>query len=341
VGVGIFFALSGFLITNLLLQEQHLTGRVRLPKFYLRRACRLLPALFVMLAVIAVLGVVLNRHELFPSIIGAALYFANWAYITGFAQTGTGVEHAWSLSVEEHFYLLWPLLFILLTRKLTLRRAAQVTLGICAAVLVLRVTLLATGADPLRVQIGSDTRADALLIGCAVALLAFGRTWRPPAPLVVAAWVVIAALCFLGPKSTAMLSLGATVLAVASSIVVLDVWRGGSTIAKVLAVRPLVALGRISYGFYLWQLPILHLPGAGFLVNRLPFGAVTGTAVLFVITLAVSALSFRFVERPFLRLKARASAVPAVAEVQATPPIPRAPEPDDIETRSAARPDGV
>jgi peptidoglycan/LPS O-acetylase OafA/YrhL len=327
VGVGIFFALSGFLITSLLLEERNLTRRVKLSSFYLRRAYRLLPALLVMLAVVALLAVLLRRHELFPSLIGAALYFANWAYISGFAQPGTGVEHAWSLSIEEHFYLVWPLLLLLLTRWLSLRKAAAVTLGICTADLALRLVLLARGADGLRVHYGSDTRADALLIGCAIALIAHPRRWRPPVLVTTAGCLAIAALSLLRTESVPMLTLGMTVLAVASSVVVLDVWHGGSVFGKVLAVRPLVALGRISYGFYLWHLPILYLPISAALLARLPAGRVTGTVLLFIVTLAVSALSYQFVERPFLRWKARTSVVSVVSQ-ETTGPIPRPREPE-------------
>lgn len=140
--------------------------------------------------------------------------------------------------------------------------------------------------------------------------------------MTTAGWLAIAALCLLGAESVPMLSLGATVLAVASSVVVLDAWHGGSVFGKILAFRPLVSLGRISYSFYLWHLPILYLPVSRELVARLPAGRLTGTVVLFIVSAAVSALSYRFVERPFLQRKARASVVP-VASQEKSRPIPR------------------
>lgn len=301
VGVGMFFALSGFLITTLLIEERGSTGRVHLPHFWLRRACRLLPALAVVLAAVVVwFGVVEHQSYKGPAAL-AALYAGNWAQIGG--RPFGVLSHTWTLAVEEHFYLVWPLLFVALA-PLRWRRAAAVTLGVASAATLLRLALFAAGAAPDRLQMGTDTRLDGLLLGCAAAFFVFHRRPRVTLPVAGAALAALAALVAVPPYHSLMLTAGYVVIPVAALLVIGHVVGPGgspSPLTAALAWRPLAGMGRISYGLYLWHLPVYAV-----LLPRLlglPVGA--RSAVVVVASLAVAGLSYVAVERPFLRLKER------------------------------------
>ncbi|EFC82045.1 acyltransferase [Parafrankia sp. EUN1f] len=176
LGVDVFFVLSGFLITRQLLAERDRTGRVSLPMFYLRRAYRLLPA-FWLLALVGFTAVVVlgagtagERDEFLHTLAAAMLYVNNYFQVVQ-QNTGAGwLGHTWSLSLEEQFYLLWPLLLLVLCRRPWIdRRLPAVLLGGVVAVMLWRDVLNASGASGTRTYFGLDTRADALLVGCALA----------------------------------------------------------------------------------------------------------------------------------------------------------------------------
>jgi peptidoglycan/LPS O-acetylase OafA/YrhL len=160
IGVTMFFTLSGFLITSLLLEESASTGRVDLAAFYRRRALRLFPALFACIAVTIVLAVLLGTWIASEQMVAAALlYFGNWALI---ARAEAGVlGHTWSLSVEEQFYVTWPLVLVLFGRS---RRAVIWLAGTGALVSVGLRFKLYSGDTLWRVAYGTDTKADALLV---------------------------------------------------------------------------------------------------------------------------------------------------------------------------------
>jgi len=308
VGVGTFFALSGFLITTLLIEEREAAGRVDLGRFWARRACRLLPALAVMLgAVVVWFGLVEHQSYKGPAAF-AALYAANWAQIGG--RPFGVLSHVWTLAVEEHFYLLWPLLFLGLSR-LRMRTAALVAVGLAATSTLLRLALFAAGASPDRLQMGTDTRLDGLLLGCAAALLLAHRRPRVGLPVAGAALAALATLVVVQPYHSFMLTAGYVVIPVAALLVIVHVvgpttegsggHASGSPLTAILGWRPLAALGKISYGLYLWHLPVYavllpHLLG-------LPLAARSG--VVAAASIAAATLSYFFVERPFLRLKDR------------------------------------
>ncbi|HUL28555.1 MAG TPA: acyltransferase, partial [Streptosporangiaceae bacterium] len=185
LGVGVFFTLSGYLITDLLLSQWETTGRMRLADFWRRRARRLLPALFVMLAVVAAWVTLLDRGQL-PAIRGAVLssvaYVSNWWLIAQhssyFAQFAPPMPlgHLWSLAVEEQFYLIWPWLLWLGLRWVRGRpwgftKLALATLLLAAVSAVAMALLYQPGYDPTRVYDGTDTRAFAVLIGAALAIV--------------------------------------------------------------------------------------------------------------------------------------------------------------------------
>ena len=331
VGVGTFFALSGFLITTLLIEERHETGGVALGRFWARRACRLLPALaLVLVAVVVWFGLVEHQSYKGPAAY-AALYAGNWAQIAG--RPFGVLSHVWTLAVEEHFYLLWPVVFVALSR-LRVQTAAALALGLAAASTGLRLGLFAVGASPERLQMGTDTRLDGLLLGCAAAF-ALAR-WRPRVGLAAAgvAAATLGALVSLQPYHSFMLTAGYVLIPVAALVVILHVVGPGrskhapaarSPLTAALGWRPLAALGKISYGLYLWHLPVY----AVLLRHLLDLPLAVRSALVMAASIAVATLSYAVVERPFLRLKDRrwtrrtatdAGPTPTGASVPATRP---------------------
>jgi peptidoglycan/LPS O-acetylase OafA/YrhL len=327
LGVDAFFVLSGFLITALLVEERRRTGMIHLGKFYVRRALRLLPALVTMLAVgclvAAVLGWFFRAGET-PAALLVALgrmslitlfYVANWAMMFGTSMWILG--HTWSLSIEEQFYLLWPLTLMGLFRFVRRRAAifACVLAGAAASVTVRNALFIGTASIP-RVFLGFDTRCDALLIGCGLGLLA---AWGvlPASRARRAALGVAGAVALVGFSTAAftaswqapfMLRIGSTLVALAVAVVIAEVTASpGGLVAAALAFPPLRATGRISYGLYLWHFPIIYACGALRHGEGVP--EPWRAALALTLTFAVSGLSFWLVERPMLRLKMRVASV--------------------------------
>lgn len=260
-GVLLFFVLSGYLITSLLIQERERTGRVDIRAFWMRRARRLFPALAVLLAFLAVTGLATHRD-----IIATALYVANWQRVT---EPMGPLDHAWSLGIEEQFYVAWPLVAGLL-----LHRRAPALL----AALVVAITLWRFALPPERAMWGTDARADALLAGALLAL----RPLRLPAWSAIPAIIVLVVLGMVLPFDAAT-RLGLSLGLIASVVIV-------AAAPGWLAFRPLVWLGGISYALYLWNYPIVVLVPAPW-------------PVLLVLSLIAAWISTRYVEGPFrLRL---------------------------------------
>lgn len=289
VGVTLFFVLSGFLITSLLLEERERTGRIDLLGFYKRRARRLLPGLFVFLAVIGgvyVLGGVGDRVA--GVILPPLFYYANWHVVLGGNLPLVG--HTWSLAVEEQFYIVWPLLLIGAVALTGYRRLALVGGSLAAAIAIVRFALW-DPANADRVARATDMRADALLAGCVVAFLFAIR------PRVIPRWAMLAGTAAVGAS---MLMHGGglrytlLLLLVAVGGAILVAW-AATRPAPLLSWRPLVWLGGISYSLYLWQTPAMSI--ARRVIEPEPLGVVVG--ILAALTLAIT--STRYVERPFLR----------------------------------------
>lgn len=294
-GVTLFFVLSGYLITRLLVTEWTTVGRVDLRAFYLRRGLRLFPALAALLVVVLfgyAMGLWSSDHaDLGIAVPAVIFYVGNWVAAAG---TSFGVlGHTWSLAVEEQFYLVWPLLLMLLLSRMSPRTLAVGAVLLAVLITPWRLMILSSGNLGWAFN-GTDAHADGLLLGCAIALLGT----KLPAKL---GWLGVLAL-------------------IATSIV----WIGGggllvmvplATIASALAVagtpralgwRPLAFVGRISYGLYLWHFLFI---GSG-----LP------AVVIVAASFAAAIASFYVIERPFLRMKDRLSLVSAVA-----PPTVNAP----------------
>jgi peptidoglycan/LPS O-acetylase OafA/YrhL len=323
LGVDLFFVLSGFLITSLLLEEQRERGRVSLRHFFWRRALRLFPALITMLLAYATVKVA--QGEL-PDAAGplalAATYTANLALAGDISSMPEALTHLWSLAQEEQFYLLWPPLLVF---GLALRRSRLLPHFVIGAIILValeRARLGGAGASLDRVYFAPDTHAEPLLVGCLFgiwsvnglpALLTPDRQRRILAS--VAAALYLGASVFLHDLWLAVYVTPLfTLLAGAAAVVVISAARDESGIARVLQARPLVGLGRISYGLYLWHVPLLAALGAAALDRGLPISIAAAIA-----SIVIAALSHRYVETPFLRTKSRvrSTAVPAPAAAPA------------------------
>jgi peptidoglycan/LPS O-acetylase OafA/YrhL/lysophospholipase L1-like esterase len=317
LGVGVFFTLSGYLITDLLLGQRDAVGHLRLGDFWLRRARRLLPALFLMLAVVVAWVTLFDRAQL-PTLRGyvaaAALYVSNWwniireaSYFSRFGPPPT-LDHLWSLAIEEQFYLVWPFLLWLGLRYARGRyRLAGLTLAAAALSAIAMALLYQPGVDPTRVYEGTDTRAFGLLLGAALAMVWPSRRLRAdlalrPRLLLDAAGVVglvvIALLIWRTDQYSPFLYRGGIVLlSVGTVLVVAALAHPASWLGPALGWAPLRWLGVRSYGIYLWHFPIIVLttPTVQRSVN-LPLQILQVVA-----TIAVAALSWRFVEEPIRR----------------------------------------
>ncbi|OMC17916.1 acyltransferase family protein [Mycobacterium colombiense] len=352
IGVDVFFVLSGFLITSLLLDELGRTGRIELTGFWIRRARRLLPALVLMVLTVAAARQLLPDRSLTglrDDAIAAFIWMANWRFVaqkTDYFTQGappSPLQHTWSLGVEEQYYFVWPVLLITVTLLLAARakrRSTRATVGGVrfATFLIATVGALASAALAIvmtsdgtrdRIYFGTDTRAQALLVGAASAALlvrdwpSMNRGWcmirtrwgrRVARVLPLIGLAGLAAATHYATGASGEFRHGLLIgVAIAAVIVIAGValeQRG--LVARALALRPLVWLGTISYGVYLWHWPIfLALNGERTGWSGLPLFAARCGA-----TLVLAAASYWLLEQPIRRW--RPSRVPLLPLAAAT-----------------------
>ncbi|ADX74123.1 putative acyltransferase [Pseudarthrobacter phenanthrenivorans Sphe3] len=318
IGVDVFFTLSGFVITLLIMKEYLAQGRLRLGVFYANRLARLWPALLAACAVIVAVG------ALFPwskwagqegFVLPAAAYVMNLARFGLFGESiaGETLGPTWTLAVEEQFYLVWPLLLLVLLRFWKVRTVAWATAGLAAAFLLERTVLVLLGAPLNRLYNGPDTRADELLIGCALALLfttvaegsrflaALQRAarWAGPAAglALLAAMVLLKEPETAGPWFSAFWSAGPTVLSLLAAVLIGSlVLQPAGFMGRILSHPWLARPGReLSYAMYLWHMPVylLLMPLVPSLWLRVALSAV--------LTILLGFASHRLVETPVRR----------------------------------------
>ena len=311
LGVDLFFVLSGFLITSLLLREHRDTGRIALWPFWVRRARRLFPALLSLMPAIAIYARFFAKPVELQGLRADALatlgYVANWraifahkSYWQLFAAPSP-LEHTWSLSIEEQFYIVWPLVVALLLRRRSSRYVLMLALLLTALSMVLMLALF----DPSktsRVYLGTDTRAASILAGAALATVISpdttfeDRTVRALDALGVVSALGLAFAWWRMEGTSAFLYRGGFWLTETAVLVLILCAVSGSRsiVARALALRPLTFLGTISYGVYLW-----HWPVNVFLTpERLHVRGFWLHVIQFAITFVISILSYRFLERP-------------------------------------------
>lgn len=298
IGVDIFFVLSGFLITSILVAEFERDGSICFREFYKRRSLRLAPALFLLSALFLIYAMIMLPH--LPARLRetkeALLYASNWAQAFRF-KDARYLGHTWSLGVEEDFYLLWPAILLLLFALF--RHLPRWIIPICIAGLVLiavawRAELIFAGVRPPRVYNGFDTRCDSVFIGCGLAFLHRGIGVAWPLGLVG----VLGFLSFGQWNSHPMLLWGYTVLALSSAALIAGACQPNSVCNRMLSYAPLVAIGEISYGLYLYHYPIYELITEK--TGRNPWYLNT---VGLLLTVCLALLSYKFVERPCLAIR--------------------------------------
>ena len=313
VSVDMFFALSGFLITTILAQEWLAKGRIDLPAFYIRRALRLFPALVAWLLVMAVLSYFVtflgDPNYVRRQVFWTALYGQNWHEV--FEPGLSALSHAWTLSVEEQFYVLWPLV---LWGLLALRRSRVATVGLVVGLAALSATVMAVIGERsgdisnFHAIYGTDARAHGLVLGSALGLAgAFGlfpsakRRWPTVVGWVGLGYFAIGFATFdLGsPFNTRGVYAGAGLATVLIIFSVVHAPEG--LLARAFGSRPLVAAGRVSYGGYLWHLPVFYL----LTEDRTGLSYWPLLVLRFVVTFALAYASFALIERPALRFKRR------------------------------------
>jgi len=314
LGVDLFFTLSGFLITRLILDDL-VRDRFSLKEFWGRRARRLLPACWVLIGAVLLAGPVLVRRTELATLRGDAFatlgYVANWwqvatssSYFAMFA-TPSPLQHTWSLAIEEQLYVLWPLVLIAVWR-VGRRRVHLVTLAaaLLASASLIEGTLLRSSSDDgARVYYGTDTRAASVLIGALAAIIVwrFGDTlsrWRGGE---LVAWVgtLVIGVAWIRGKSGAWLYTGglAGLAILGAAVLAIVTTQSSSRAHRALSIKPLVAIGVISYGLYLYHWPLFlwlspdrtHLDGLGLFALRL------------IVTFAGATASYFLIERPYRR----------------------------------------
>jgi peptidoglycan/LPS O-acetylase OafA/YrhL len=304
-GVDVFFVLSGFLIATLLLDEHAQTGRIDFRGFYTRRARRLLPGLFAMLAVYLIVETLAGRaSDAARRVAAGGFYTANivqafWPHVIGRSAIGP----LWSLAQEEQFYLLAPFALLLLLRRSSPHKIRLVLATLIFLVIVERFALTAWEGPTQRIYVGPDTHCDGLLVGTllAVTLRTAGgraREWRLLGP------VSVVALGLLAIRPYGFWLQSPLIVAVAAGLICCAVVQPGTLTTRLLSLRPLVFTGKISYSLYLWNAPLqLWLHGdAGHSASE-PY-SVAGAALATLLAFVVAWVSYRYVEQPFRRRRA-------------------------------------
>lgn len=330
-GVTVFFVLSGYLITRLLLTEHEGTGRIDLKGFWQRRLRRLIPAIVTVIVATAALCTLFNHvmlTKMRPDIIPSALFLNNWWQIFNqqsyFNAVGdpSPLTHFWSLAIEMQFYLVWPVALMLALRAgQPERRIGRAALALAAVSAVEMAILYNPGTDPSRIYYGTDTRAFSLLLGAWLALVPNARlaqiaqgAWRAAAskldraaprhlgagPLDALGTLGLAGLLLLIVFSngyTAFPYRGGILLAsVFTLMVIAACTQAHSRLAKLFSAKPLVWLGQRSYSIYLWHYPLLLLMNPASDVSSKPWWVYLCQVAVVV---GISELCYRFIETPF------------------------------------------
>jgi len=325
LGVEVFFVISGYLITSLLLVEWLRTDNVDLKAFWVRRARRLLPAVFLLLGVVALWSVFFLKDTLYRlggDILAASTYVTNWffivrndSYFEAFGRPPL-LRHLWSLSVEEQFYVLWPVLFSIgfalvggRSKHATIRRFRWLVIVGAIGSIAWMAYLFVPFEDPSRVYYGTDTRAAGILIG--IALATAWMPWRLPKRvsarykigLNIAGWGslvgLLAILWKMSEFSPVLYRGGLAVTSILTAVVIAVIAHPAGGFGKVLSNPVMDWIGTRSYGIYLWHWPIFMIMRPGVDV---PWNSMLTFAVRLGLTFGIAELSYRYVETPIRKV---------------------------------------
>ena len=325
LGVDLFFVLSGYLISSLIIKEYRKTGSINLYNFYLRRARRLLPAVYFMITVGIILMVMFNEVLLKKSHLDAIfgyIYSSNWWYIFHkldyFDSFGSQspFKHLWSLAIEEQFYMIFPLLFLLInskkkgkdgTYKLS-KSFLYIVLGLIFVSLVTHILLFDIN-NISRIYFGTDTRAFSLLVGVVGAILypmdKLNTKITPQENIVysvvslISIAILITIMIYTSEYNTWLYRGGFLLVAILSIIIIISSGKQHTVMAKLLSFKPVVFIGKISYSLYLWHFPILVLTTP---VSEIGNPNIFYVILRVILTFIVAIISYVFVETPIRKL---------------------------------------
>ena len=325
LGVDLFFVLSGYLISSLIIKEYRKTGSLNLYNFYIRRARRLLPAVYFMITVGLVVMVLFNEVLLRKSHLDAIfgyIYSSNWWYIFHkldyFDSFGaqSPFKHLWSLAIEEQFYMIFPLLFLLVNRKKKSKDGTYklnknflyVVLGLILVSLIAHILLFDIN-NISRIYFGTDTRAFSLLVGVVGAILyPMERLYAKVTPQqnmlysvvsLVSIATLITVMIYTSEYNTLLYRGGFLLVAILGLIVIISSGKQHTLMSRLLSFKPVVFIGKISYSLYLWHFPVLVL--------TTPVSEIGNPNIIFVIlrvvlTFVLATASYMFVETPIRKL---------------------------------------
>jgi len=309
LGVDVFFVLSGYLISTILLRDYRSFGRIRFGHFYVRRVRRLMPALLATLVLTwAVWGLIPKAGPFLPAATACLFYYANWYTCFNGSAAMSGLGHTWSLSIEEQFYIVWPVLLLaLLVFCRTSKRQATVVFSLVGALAIMRAVLYCSNSM-LGTYFSTLARADAILIGAGCALATFERGgvqefWAGRRGTLIA-WAcgitLVILTAFMTQESDFLFMGGLSIVALYAAAIMLHITHSkNGLMTRLMASRFAVAIGKRSYGIYLYHFPIFIACGA--LGTPTVWWQTVGlNAVKISITLLIAWLSYRFIERPFL-----------------------------------------
>lgn len=317
LGVDLFFVLSGYLITSLILNEYQEHNRVNFIKFYIKRARRLLPAVYVMISLVLVFMVVFNNYLLEKSYIDALyayIYSSNWWYIFNNLDyfdnfvSASPYKHLWSLAIEEQFYLLFPLLFLFLSKlnvkkdKLSIFKYAL----ICLAVVSLGSHIFMFDINSInRVYYGSDTRMFELLIGAIFSIIfpmeslseKMSKKDSDRYVLVagISTLIFIVSMFFVTEYSVFLYYGGFLLYALLFAVIIISVGHQQTKVSRIFSFKPLVYIGKISYSLYLWHFPVIILTTVN--INTDSTNIIANIFRLFLI-FVLAILSYQYIETP-------------------------------------------
>lgn len=318
LGVEVFFVLSGYLITDQLLWEWKTQQKISLLHFWIRRLRRLLPAMVSMLLVVA-LGLILidpsRMQTLRGDFVSSVFYVNNWylifhqvSYFESFGPSSP-IGHLWSLSIEEQFYVFWPLLLLILIRFVRRRgKLAAFILSGAAVSAIAMAIIYVPGADPSRVYYGTDTRAFAILIGAALAVV--WPSWRLTDRISSLACSLLDLVGTVGmlilfiminqtnEYDSSLYPVGFLFLSVITAAIIAVLVHPASRLGFILSAKPLSWIGKRSYSLYIWHYPVIILLSPAANAGEPGFADIL---LQLTIIFMLSALSYRFVEEPIRR----------------------------------------
>lgn len=319
ISVDLFFLVSGFLITSILLKEQDKKGSFSLKNFYIRRWLRLCPAYYVFLGIMFVWMLFRGQHD-FPAYLIAGAYLTNMdsVFAWGLLSPASGLLHTWTLGVEEQFYLLWPSFL-----RISGRKALGFCLSVCAIVYIWRLVLVATGASWVRVYVGFDTRIDSIMFGVATCLL-----WRQSAlrekftsylsksSVQVSIAGILLLFCHwlkhpgCGVRVEELLLWGVKmpIVLVLICLLIVSLLANPSTLlGKVLSSKPLTWIGKLSYSIYLWHV-VVSFPVVNSMIETWCFHRKYIVEIAnYASCIGMASLSYYLIEQPFLKIKTKYS----------------------------------